>query len=328
MKEFKIDTKTEGVRLDKQLKKILSGCNPGFIYKMLRKKNITLNDLKAEGGEHLKAGDVIKIYFSDETFEKFSGNKSSISGDERKDFDIPSMIVYEDESIMLINKPAGLLTQKAAACDVSLNELCLLYLLDKGELTEDKLMMFKPSVCNRLDRNTSGLVIFAKNYASAAQISEELSTRELKKFYKCIVSGRIDKRKRTDGYLIKDSETNKVRISETYIDNSAKIITEYVPLKNNDKYTLLEVELITGKSHQIRAHLASQGHPILGDVKYGDKELNRRLKEEYGTSHQMLHAYRLIWPDDMGKCLSKIEGREYKAPVPDDFDKLLKALRL
>lgn len=324
MKEFVITEKDAGSRLDKQLHKILGNCGSGFIYKMLRKKNITLNGSKAEGNEHLITGDVIRIYFSDETFDKLAGSKTFMMTGVSKGYRADKLIVHEDEDIIILNKPAGLLSQKASDADVSVNELCIGYLLDKNEITDDSLMMFRPSICNRLDRNTSGLIIFAKNYPAAAAVSEMLKYRTVHKYYKCLVKGHIENSERIDGYILKNKASNKVEIFREPKDGAYKIITSYVPLEANEEYTLLEVELITGKSHQIRAHLSSIGHPIIGDHKYGDRSVNLFFKDRFGIDHQMLHAYKLVMPSMSDGCLCKLSEGEFEAPLPDDFKSLLK----
>ena len=326
MKEYIIDANGRGSRLDKQLFKILNKAGSGFVYKMLRKKNITLNDKKATGREILKDGDTIKIFFSDETFDKLSGNLAMLPQKDSDRFDLSSVIVYEDENIILINKPAGLLTQKAASDDDSLNEICISYMVEKGELDSDRFKLFKPSICNRLDRNTSGLVIFAKNYSCASSMAKALKERTIHKYYMCIVKGRIDSAKLISGYLIKDEQTNRVTVTKHPKEGASKITTSYRPLKQCSDHTLLEVELITGKTHQIRAHLASIGHPLLGDDKYGDRKLNLSLKMYMGIEHQLLHSYKLVMPDDLPDNMNALRGRIFEAPLPDKWNVVIDEL--
>ena len=330
MKEYRIGPQDEGIRLDKQLNKILDSAGTGFIYKMLRKKNITLNDKKALGSEHLKSGDIIKIFLADETFDKFSSGDKAGKLDDIKDapggdLSINDRIIYEDDDILIFDKPAGLLSQKAGAGDISVNELCLKYLKDKGEITNESLKLFKPSVCNRLDRNTSGLIIFAKTYKVAALFSSALKERTIHKFYLCIVKGRLDEEGRAAAYLKKDEKSNMVRLFDKPVDGASAIETVYRPLAATDGYTLLEVELITGKSHQIKAQMAHLGHPLIGDYKYGDRHLNDELKERFGTCSQALHAYKLVIPGDTDTDLSAYSGT-YTAPPPKDMEELIKGL--
>ncbi len=323
MREFVISKDEQGVRLDKQLLKILNNSGSGFIYKMLRKKNITLNDARALGSERLKCGDVIRIYFSDDTFNRLSSPKVS---EEIQGCCLPSgkyetekLIIYEDGNFMILNKPSGLLSQKAGKDDFSLNELCIEYLIDKGVISSESLLMFKPSICNRLDRNTSGIVIFACNYAAARTINEALYQRTIHKYYLCIVKGTVKKEGSKKGFLIKDGKSNSVVIDERDGGEGRQIETAYRPLVYNDEHTLLEVELITGRSHQIRAQMASIGHPLLGDNKYGDKALNRKYHDVLRGTSQLLHAYKLVIPGDAEGVLKAVAGTVFKAPLPQEF---------
>lgn len=322
MKEFVIKNHEEGQKLDKYLSKVLSQAPKSFLYKMLRKKNIVLNDKKADGHEVLKASDSIKIYFSDETFEKFA-DPAIVKGDtlsannNRNQKISPKLlptIVYEDQDIMIMNKPAGLLSQKAAANDYSANDFVLDYLLQTGQFTKEDFRTFKPSICNRLDRNTSGLLIAGKTMAGLQQMSASLKERDMAKYYLCLVSGKISEKQHLKGYLLKDEKSNRVTVRKEAFDGADYIETSYEPVKQYGSATLLLVHLITGRSHQIRAHLSSIGHPILGDYKYGNKGINDRLKKATGVDSQLLHAYRLVMPD----------GQRFEAAEPETFHKAYK----
>lgn len=314
MKEYIIGKNEANQRLDKYLHKLLKEATNGFLYKMLRKKNITLNGKKAEGTEKLKEGDLVKLFLSDETFLKFSGTavaepelKQLLNGKEN-----PLNVIYEDEDILIINKPQGMLSQKAKPSDISANEYILDYLLKSGAISEEELKTFRPSICNRLDRNTSGLLIAGKSLKGLQDMAEQLKDRRLKKYYRCIVKGTVAEKKKITGYLKKDEGSNQVQIYSKEVPDSRYIETEYTPVETFPDATLLEVHLITGRSHQIRAHLASIGHPVAGDEKYGDHNWNLTLKKKYGIRGQMLHAYRLEFPD----------GRKVTAPVPESFERL------
>lgn len=305
MKQFEISTTNEGQRLDKYLHRILSKAPMSFIYKMLRKKNFTLNNKKADGTEILKSGDVIKIFLADDTFEKFIGvSDTSQTGDVKK---FASWIIYEDSNLLLINKPDGVLSQKANDSDISLNEYILDYLTNTGNLNSDDLLNYKPSVINRLDRNTSGIVIAAKNLKTASILSEGLKNRTIQKYYKCIVKGRFDKEGIYKGYLYKDTKSNTVSIKDKNDGKSDYIETGYSVLNVMDDVSELEVHLLTGKSHQIRAHLSYLGYPILGDMKYGDASFNKMKK----VKHQMLHSYKVVFPIYEDLLLSNISGKEF-----------------
>ena len=316
MRQLTVHKNDENQRLDKYLKKYLKEAPGSFIYKMLRKKNIVLNGKKADGTEKLSAGDEIKLFFAEETLQKFTGedSKSSAVTYPQKELDI----LFEDEDILIINKPAGELSQKAEAKDVSMNEYALGYLQKCGAITEESLKVFKPSVCNRLDRNTSGILIVAKTYQGAREFGEALQKRSVRKFYRCIVKGELKRSEKIDGYLLKDEKTNKVQIFKEKRADAAEIHTAYEPIKCENGLTMLEVHLITGRTHQIRAHLSSIGHSILGDPKYGD----RKLSEKYKVKHQLLHACRLELDGFTGD-FAKYNGKVIIAKVPKAFDKIM-----
>ncbi len=317
MQEIIVSSNEAGQRLDKMLAKYLNEAPKSFLYKMLRKKNIVLNGKKASGNEKLVIGDSVKLFLADETIGKFSSS-NVIRTNAALD------IIYEDENILLVNKPVGMLSQKAAADDESLVEHIISYMLDTNQLTEEELRKFRPSVCNRLDRNTSGLVAAGKSLAGLQEMGELFKNRSLKKYYRCLVAGQVNGRQSVSGYLVKDEHTNKVTVLKTEKEGSLPIETEYEPLWTNGAYTLLEVHLITGRTHQIRAHLASIGSPILGDYKYGNKKINDQLKKQYGLNSQLLHAYRLEMPVCTG-AISNLSGKMFIAPLPKLFQKILKS---
>lgn len=298
MKQFEINSGNAGQRFDKYLNRIVGNGGMSFIYKMLRKKNFTLNDKKATGKEILKAGDIIRLYISDDTYEKF---KTDSNIDEysshgcSSDYDIDKLIIYEDSDIILFNKPEGMLSQKAAKGDKSVNEYLNDYLIEKGMLTGEQLLEYKPSVVNRLDRNTTGIIIFAKTLKSARVISESLKERTVLKYYKCAVQSEFNREGKYTGFLTKNKSNNTVRITDTDINADSEYIETEYKLLHYDReadVSILEVHLITGKSHQIRAHLSYMGFPIIGDRKYGNSQVNGKYK----AKNQLLHAYKIIFP--------------------------------
>ncbi len=345
MQYFQINKNEAGQRFDKYLKKLLSQAPGSFIYKMLRKKNITLNGKKADGAEKLNAGDEVKMFLGADTFEKFVSplwkspdqRATEKQASEKYPY-IPLDIVYEDEDIVIINKPSGMLSQKAEPGDLSANEYIIGYLLKTQALLPEELATFRPSVCNRLDRNTSGLLIAGKSLKGLQEMSRQLNDRSLKKYYRCLVKGRISKPETFEGWLTKNEADNQVKICRReepfgkFIKTGYRPVSWYTPAESEktkkvmlrqlqplqscpgmEIYTLLEVHLITGRAHQIRAHLASLGHPLVGDRKYGDQQINRWFAQNFQIHDQMLHAWRMILED----------GRELTAPLGQDFQTVL-----
>lgn len=211
-----------------------------------------------------------------------------------------------------------MLSQKAARSDESLVEHLISYLIQSHALTEEDLRTFRPSICNRLDRNTSGIVAAGKSMAGLQSLSQMFHDRTIGKYYLCLTAGIIEKPSRVEGWLFKDERTNKVEILFQERPGSARIITEYRPIKSHDGVTLLEVHLITGKTHQIRAHLASVGHPLIGDHKYGASQINREYEQKYHLQSQFLHAARLQFPV-CTQTLCNVSKKEFTAPLPKQF---------
>ena len=374
MIQITIDTETASQRLDKFLRRYLPEAGSGFLYKQLRKKNITLNGTKATGKELLREGDEIRIFFSDETLRKFSA-KESLPQKNKSGKTGPSLtasdILFEDSHVLILNKKAGILSQKAAPEDISLVEMIQSYLTEKGELTEESLRIFRPSVVNRIDRNTSGIVLAAKTLAAARELSECLRDRTVHKYYYALTEGEIREPAHISAYLTKDPRTNRVTIHDRAsvrtsvadavpsrtsaasipdnvqipdaklafaaegVQNPGEYIeTEYSPVKHfritdphgqPASFTLLKVNLITGKTHQIRSHLSFIGHPIIGDVKYGLRNRNEDFRKHFGLRRQFLHASELVFPP-MNGVLSDLSGRTFLAPLPDDLRTTLKKL--
>lgn len=321
MKTITISKNEAGQRLDKLLSKYLNLAPKSFLYKMLRKKNITLNGKRADGSEKTAIGDEVKLFLSDETIGKFSSVEIP---DAHGNLDI----IYEDENILLINKPCGMLSQKARPSDISLVEHLISYLLREGSVTEASLAVFRPSICNRLDRNTSGIVAAGKSLAGLQAMAEVFKDRSLHKYYLCLAEGRISKERLIEGYLTKNETVNQVRITEKPDGKDSLLIrTKYRPVSVCEEATLLEVELITGRSHQIRAHLASIGHPILGDAKYGNPGTNERMRQRFGLKYQLLHSWRLELPKLSGE-LSDLSGKVFTARPPEQFDRIRKEMGL
>lgn len=324
-----ITEREAGQRFDKYLHKLLPEAGSSFLYKMLRKKNIVLNEKKADGSEKIACGDVVSVYFAEATLRKFMGNGKT-GGQNMPDPAFPALseaafpditVLYENAHILLADKPAGVLTQKAARKDVSLNEWLVDYLLQKKQISPEELRTFRPSACNRLDRNTSGIVLCAKSVPGAQMLSGALKARSLHKFYRLYVKGSLTEEQTIEGFLLKDESSNKVRIYADQRSDASLIRTRYIPIRQEPDKTLLEVELITGKTHQIRAHLASIGHPLLGDYKYGDRSFNEQYHKKFRVEHQLLHAYKVVFPP-LSEPFEDISGSVFCAPVPEIFDRV------
>ena len=313
MKEIPVTNESAGQRLDKYLKRLLPSCPGSLLYKQLRKKNITLNGSKADGHELLNAGDIVRVFFSDETYEKFSKGESVDVTRYVNAFDKFGKIeiVYSDKDILIFNKPAGILSQSDASGDLSINDYLIGYLLDNGDVKAEELSSFKPSICNRLDRNTSGLILCSRSLQGARFLNRIISERDAEKYYLALVKGRFDKEGIHTSYVKKDEKNTKLLFTDKEENGSTEIKTGFEIMKSGDEATLLKVRLYTGKSHQIRAHLSHLGHPIIGDPKYGGKDFQ-------GAKRQMLHAFEVIVTDDE----SSYNGKSFIASVPDDMKKV------
>ena len=330
MKEIIISANEAGQRLDKMLAKYLKEAPKSFLYKMLRKKNIVLNGKKATGNEKLSEQDSVKLFLADETISKFSGQKLTVIQSDTK-----LNIIYEDDDVVFINKPVGMLSQKAKENDISVVEHLTAHLIQSKSLSEEELLTFRPSICNRLDRNTSGIIVAGKSLTGLQAMSELFRQRTLRKYYRCLVVGVVKSPRKIHGYLIKDETSNTVRISKEKLkedgkkrgvaENGSMIQTEYISLGSNGEISLLEVHLITGKTHQIRAHLASIGHPIIGDYKYGNRKVNDTYKSRFGVESQLLHSYRLEFPILTGD-LNQLSEKTFIAEPPRLFQKICEEL--
>ncbi|MGI6088944.1 RluA family pseudouridine synthase [Bilifractor porci] len=328
MREITIRKQNAEQRLDKFLRRYLPEAENGFLYKMLRKKNIKLNGQKASGRELLREGDVIQLFFAEETLKKFMGEKE----DALQAKPLPEKwILYQDSRMLAVNKPAGLLSQPSASGEDSLVEELRAYLLTDGGMTQEDFRNYRPGVVNRLDRNTSGLVLAAKTLDAAQALSRLIRERNVEKYYLAAVCGSMREERTVRAWLKKDEASNQVEVSGRDFPGAAEIVTGYEPLEHyrfrGQDYTLLKVRLVTGKTHQIRAHLAYIGHPVAGDVKYGRYSVNAELKKQTGFRRQALHAWKIVFPElPELPALSGISGRTLTAGLPDDFQRLRRLL--
>ena len=319
MKELNIEKSDAGQRLDKFLLRYFNKAPKSFIYKMLRKKRIKLNGARAEGNEVISSGDKIEMYLSEETMASFMEEKK-INKAERH-----FGVIYEDENILIVTKPAGLLSHSQSSEDKdTLIDQVLYYLYEKGEYTPDKENTFTPALCNRLDRNTGGIVIAGKNLQAIKAVNSAIADKKIEKFYITMVSGEIRDSKEFFGYHIKDEKTNQVKVLKKEVPGASKIFTKISPVYVKNGFTLLQVKLITGKSHQIRAHLRAMGYPVVGDRKYGDERVNKKIREKYGLNNQFLYAYKIAFKEKDG-FLSYLFGKEFQCELPKQLDNIKKA---
>ncbi len=317
MREFVIEKNDAGQRLDKFITKAVPLLPQGLMYKYIRLKRIKLNSKRCEISTRLNVGDVLSMYINDEFFEAKEdiGFKSA-----------PAQVdvVYEDENILLAYKKCGLVVHEDDdnTRDTLINRITH-YLYNKGEYVPEKEHSFAPALCNRLDRNTEGIVICAKNAESLRLLNEIIRERMLHKRYLCVTVGVPAPKEATiTAYLEKNEAQNRVYVGDRKTDSNKTIVTDYKVLKTAGELALCEIELITGRTHQIRAHMAHIGCPLLGDGKYGRNDDNRR----YGVKYQALCAYYLQFDfsREMG-ILDYLNKKEFRVPQPwfvtEFFDK-------
>ena len=316
MQQLTITDLEAGQRLNKYMMKYLNQAPSSFIYKMLRKKNITRNGKKASGDEILECGDLIKVFLADETIEKFRVvGSAQVSGQKPG---ITLQILYQDPDILAVHKPVGVLSQKAQKNDYSINEAIVDYCLSMRILSEKQLETFHPSISNRLDRNTSGIILAGISLKGSQTLARILKGHTCEKYYYTIVAGEMKQCIHEKAYIVKDTKKNQSKIQKHESPGASMIETAFTPLCTKNGFTLLQVQLFTGKSHQIRAHLQSLGYPMAGDTKYGNPAVNRMLRERYHLNHQLLHAGRLVLPDIP----------EITDPLPAEFQNVADGLGL
>ncbi len=310
MQKFIVGENDANQRLDKYLTKMFPNLPQSMMYKAIRKKDIKLNGKRCEISSRLSVGDVLQLYIKDEFLETKQSKPEVCSV-------VPVLnVLYEDNNILLIDKKPGISVHSDLTQDKN-NDLITqiqAYLYLKGEYNPDDKSSFTPSLCNRIDKNTGGIVIAAKNATALRTINQKIKNREISKKYLCIVHGILDKKSATlNAYHIKNSKLNRAFIFDTPEDGARKITTKYKVLKEKDGLSLVEVDLLTGRTHQIRAHFAYIGHPLAGDTKYGTNKQNQHLS----FKHQALYSYKIKFNFTSSSPLDYLKGKEFTVEKVD-----------
>lgn len=310
MKEHIVTKDYVGLRVDRYCFKILPNASKSFLYKMYRKKNIVLNDKKISGSEKVQLGDSVKFYLGEDTYLKFHEKERQRQGTELD----PSFIIYEDDDVFIYNKPVDMLSQPNGK-DANLSDSFVQYMNEKkADLITETI-----GVCNRLDRNTTGVSIIGKHPTALRYINEAIRDHRTTKVYHAVVHGLILEPIILKGYLFKEVNKNKAEILDYAPNEQWKPIeTSIVPIRTNDEHRIswVKIHLVTGKTHQIRAHLGSIGHPLVGDPKYCTKELHRPFQKNTYAKYQLLHAYEYTLHDI---AFDQINEKVFRAPYQENF---------
>lgn len=308
MKQFIAGTNDVGLRIDKFMQKVCMQLPSSLLYKYIRLKRIKINGKRVQSDTRIALDDCIEMYINDEFFEQNDAEQAFLKAHGNIE------ILYEDDNILLIHKKQGMLVHEG---EVEKQNTLIAhiqrYLFDKGQYRPDAENTFVPALCNRLDRNTGGIVIAAKNAPSLRVLNQKIKDREIEKKYLCIVKGQLkQKAGEFKGYILKDSSKKQVSVLSKPQPGALSAVTRYRVLKEMPHASLVEVDLITGRTHQIRAHFASAGHPLAGDGKYGDYQFNR----EMGMSYQALYAYKVAFHFSSGaEHLDYLNGKTFAVDI-------------
>ena len=316
MIKITITENEENQRLDRFLKKYFKNATLSYLYKLIR-KDVKVNGKRAAIETILALGDELSIYITEEEASAYQEKKTISHA--KKQF----KIAYEDENVIIVEKPFGLLVHgdKTEKKNTLANQVAG-YLAEKGEYAPGKEKTFVPSPVNRLDRNTTGLVIFGKNNRALQSLNQMIRERGyVRKYYMTVVYGEMKRNLQLKDKMEKDEKTNTVKVLDLESGEGKVMETIAKPLKTAKGYTLVEVELVTGRTHQIRAHLADAGFPVIGDVKYAIKGQNKKIEQKYKLSTQLLHAYKLCFDGGIAP-LEYMKGIEVKANLPANFEEI------
>lgn len=310
MKSITVSSKDSGTRLDRLIAKTFDNMPKSLMFKEIRKKNIKVNKKRCTADQRLKAGDIVELYLNDDALHIKEKHYDFINASGGLD------IIYEDENIIIINKKAGVLCHPDNR-EYTDNIVARMkkYLYEKNEWNPED-SAFTPALANRIDRNTGGIIIGAKNAQVLKALNEKIKNREIEKYYLAVVHGKMPEEDDTlTAFLTKNEKKNMVSVYDNQIKGSKKIVTKYTVLDYRDGASLLEIGLLTGRTHQIRAHLAHIGHPLFGDGKYGS---------EHGRYRQALYSYKIHFNFKTQCCLDYLNGKTFKAEqikLLDDFRK-------
>jgi len=319
--EIYIEKNESNQRIDKFLRKYMQKAPLSFIYKLLRKKQVKVNGKKVDNQYVLREGDIVQLYIQEESIQEFTQTKTVKAVE--KDFSI----VYEDSNLLLVDKPQGLLVHSDRHEDQNtLIDQVIRYLYEKGEYDPAKEKTFIPACVNRLDRNTSGLVLIGKNHQALQSLNKMVRERWIRKYYLALVKGSVMQGGELKGRLVKDDK-NRVKMVKNNASLGKAIHTIYKPIQCHPDWSLLEIEIITGRPHQIRLHLSDIGHPIIGDYKYGDFATNETFRKKFGLKYQLLHAYKIFF-ENTTENIGYLKGRTFYSSLPPFFDRIGKDLFL
>ena len=317
MVSFVVKSEESGQTLEKYLRKVLPEAPLSFVYKLFRKKDVKVNGHWQTNKYIINSSDVINVYITDIQLEEFKRKYQTTNLT-----NITNWIIYEDKNVLLVNKPRGVLVQKDTTDSLALDDMVLSYLINKGEFDPNKDLAYKPAPTHRLDRNTAGIVMFGKNIETLRYLSTVMNDKEkIQKHYLTLVKGMLDKDGIIEAPLKKNSKTSLVMVDK----EGKPSITKYRVNRNIGNYTLLDVQLVTGRTHQIRVHMQHINHPIIGDNKYGDFALNREIEQKYGFKNQFLIAYQL----DLKKLdnpLQYLSGKSFTVDLCVEMQDLLDKL--
>ncbi len=329
MFEIKITENESGQRTDRFLRKYLKEYGLGDIYRLFRKNRVKLNGARVKENHMLKEGDLLQLFIEKPKAEHRSDPGLKLPLPESgKDLDI----IYEDDNIIIADKPAGILTHpdKPGDTDTFIDRALRHIYSQKGAAYGSP--TFSPALCNRLDRNTGGIIIVAKNYKTLRAVNHSIRERQIKRLYMCIAAGKTEKCGEVKGYLKKDSVSNIVTIGEAEGGDGKQIHTIYRTIGLSERiqelgkqFSLLEVDLVTGRSHQIRAHFEYLGHPVIGDIKYGDRMINEYFKTRYNLRHQFLHGYKIVF-EDVHEDIRYLKGKSFESKMGNETAAIISSL--